>query len=169
MADAARGAQQIDGFEHVVQVVRRLAHAHEHHAFDRPAFAGQHHLSDDLATAQLALQTVSPGHAEQATHGTANLGGDTQTIARQQDALHRLAVIQFHQETNGASRARVFGAQAGQTGQFSVQFGQGLAQALGQKILGATVAGIDRQHARPGLEQALLVFLLGAQRTQTLA
>ena len=38
---AALGAEQLDGLEHVVQVVRRLAHAHEHDLPRRPAASGR--------------------------------------------------------------------------------------------------------------------------------
>ena len=98
MPDAAGGAEQVDGFEHVVEVVRRFAHAHEDDPLHRPAGAGQHHLGDDLGAGELAQQAVAPGHAEDAADRAADLGRHAQPVARQQHALDRLAVGEFDQQ-----------------------------------------------------------------------
>jgi hypothetical protein len=53
VADAACGAQQLDRFHHRLQVVRGLAHAHEHHLGDSAQRARQRHLRHDLGAAHL--------------------------------------------------------------------------------------------------------------------
>ena len=71
--DVAHRAQQLNGLHHRVQVVRGLAHAHEHHFFDRPERAGQRHLGHDLGAAHLPDQALTPGHAKHAAHRAAHL------------------------------------------------------------------------------------------------
>ncbi|MCY1222938.1 hypothetical protein D9M68_453150 [compost metagenome] len=108
MADAAIGAQQVDGFEHVIQVVRRLAHSHEHYLLHWPEAAGEGDLGDDLGTAHLAQQATLAGHAEHAAHCAADLGGNAKTVAGQQHAFHHLAVAQRHQQPGRTVDAGVF-------------------------------------------------------------
>jgi hypothetical protein len=98
VADAPVGAQQLDRLEHVVEIVGRFAHAHEHHPLDRAQGAGQRHLGDELGAAELAQQAVAAGHAEQAADGATDLGGNTESVTRQQHTLHRLTVRQRHQQ-----------------------------------------------------------------------
>ncbi len=75
--DAAIGAEQIDGFEYVVEVVCRLAHAHEHDFLHRAKAAGKGDLGDDFSATQLAQQAALASHAEQAAHRATDLAGYT--------------------------------------------------------------------------------------------
>ena len=111
MADGAAGAEQIDRLQHRVKIVGRLAHAHEHDLLHRPASAREHHLGHDLGAADLPDQTGAAGHAEDAADRTANLGGDTQTVPREQHALDGLAIPQPEEESLGAVFARMDRAQ----------------------------------------------------------
>ena len=52
------GAEQLDRLEHVVEVVRRLAHAHEHDLPHRRRRARERDLRDDLGAAELAQQAA---------------------------------------------------------------------------------------------------------------
>jgi hypothetical protein len=102
VADAALRAEQLDGLEHVVEVVRRLAHAHEHDLLHGAPRARQRHLRDDLGAADLAQQAVAAGHAEHAADRAADLRRHAQAVARQQHALHRLAVGELDEQARRA-------------------------------------------------------------------
>jgi hypothetical protein len=82
----------------VVQIVRRFAHAHEHHFLHRANTAGEHHLRHDLQAAHLTNQAALARHAEAAPHGTAYLRRHAERVARQQHAFDHLTVGQFHQQ-----------------------------------------------------------------------
>jgi hypothetical protein len=75
LADTAFGAEQVDRLQHVIQVVRRFAHAHEDHFLHRAKAPRQSHLGDDLGGAQLAQQAALAGHAEHAAHRATDLAG----------------------------------------------------------------------------------------------
>jgi hypothetical protein len=98
VADAAGGAEQVDGLEHIVHVVRRLAHAHEHHLAHLAPAPRQHHLGDDLGTAQLAQQAGASGHAKTAADRATDLGGHADTVARKQHAFNGLAIGQIEKQ-----------------------------------------------------------------------
>ena len=121
VADAARRAEQLDGIEHVVHVVRRLAHAHEDHLGHLAPRPGQHHLGDDLGAAELAQQAAAPGHAERAADGATDLARNTQAVTRQQHAFHGLAVGQFHQQARGTVGAVMPGSHPRQRAQIGGQ------------------------------------------------
>ena len=141
MADAAVGAEQVDGFEDVVEVVRRLAHAHEHHFLHRSPAARQDHLGDHLQTADLAQQAAAAGHAEHTADRAADLGRDAQPTARQQHAFHHLPVGQFHQQARRAVARRMLAVQAGDAFQFRGYLGQTMAHAQRQEVLGPLAGG----------------------------
>ena len=165
VADAAQRAQQLDGFEHVVQVVGRLAHAHEHHLGHRPALAGQHHLGHDLGAAQLADQPALSGHAKAAAHGAAQLAAHAQATARQQYGFHRLPIGQLHQQAL-AVFGRVGAGHAGQGVEIGHDLRQLGAHGLGQPVFGLAAAVVLRQRARPVAQQPLHVHGAGAQGLQ---
>ena len=73
MTDTAFEAEQFNGFYDVFEIVRRLAHAHEHDFFYRTQRSRQNHLSNNFSAAQLAQQAITAGHAEYAADGTTNL------------------------------------------------------------------------------------------------
>ena len=164
VADAAGRAEQVDGLEHGVEVVRRLAHAHEHHLVHAAARTGQRHLGDDLGTAQLAQQPALPGHAEPAADRAAHLRRHTQAVARQQHAFHGLAVGQLQQQTLRTILARMRGMQTRQRLQLGQQLRQRLAQRQWQEILDAAPAGVLRPGPRPVAQHTFLVRRLRAQR-----
>ena len=78
---AADRPEQLDRLEHIVEVVCRLAHPHEHHLAHRPEAASQHDLGQDLGAAKLPYQALAPRHAEDAADRAADLGGHAQSIA----------------------------------------------------------------------------------------
>ncbi len=75
-------SQHIDCFQHVVQIVCRFAHTHEHDFAYFAAFARQHHLRHDLRAVELTNQTIATAHAEHATHSAPHLRRDAQAPAR---------------------------------------------------------------------------------------
>ena len=160
VADAAGGAEQFDGFEHVVQVVRRLAHAHEHDFFHRLPLAREHHLGDDLGAAELAQQAALAGHAESAAHRTADLRRHAHAAARQQHAFHRLAVRERHQPPRGTVLAGMLGAHACQRLQLESQPRQGAAHRFRRRLGG--LEALERPGVGPGPQQRLDMPRLGA-------
>ncbi|MCY1543727.1 hypothetical protein D9M68_795560 [compost metagenome] len=126
MADIACGAEQVDGFEHVVEVVRRFTHAHEDDFLHRAQTPRQHDLGEDFHARDLADQTALASHAEAAADRAADLGGDAEPVARQQHAFHHLSVGEFNEQAR-AVVAGVLGADAGEAVQFCRQGRHGVA------------------------------------------
>ena len=157
----ADGAEQIDGIHRCVQVVRGLAHAHEHDFFDRPQCAGQHHLRHDLGTAHLPDQAFSPGHAKHTAHGTAHLRRHTHAVAGQQHAFHGLAIVQTHQQTGRTVLPRMLLAQRGQARQSMAQSRQRIAHSGGHETLQRSSPAVLRFGLRPQPEHTLFVALIG--------
>jgi hypothetical protein len=110
VADAAGGAEQVDRLEHRVEVVRRLAHAHEDDLRHRPQAARERDLGDDLGAAELALEAADAGHAEGAADRAADLRRDAQPPARQQHRFDAGAVGEADEEA--AQRRRADGVSA---------------------------------------------------------
>ncbi|MNJ73919.1 hypothetical protein D3C77_707790 [compost metagenome] len=54
VAYSALGAQQLDGLQNILQIVCRLAHAHEHHFLYGPKAASKGDLRNDLGAGELA-------------------------------------------------------------------------------------------------------------------
>jgi hypothetical protein len=125
----------------------------------------QGHLGDDLGAAHLAQQAALAGHAEQATDGAADLGGHAQAVARQQHALHHLAVVQLHQQAHRTVGGRVLGAHPGQAFQFLTQLRQAIAHGQRQEVLGvlAAGAGVQRLALQPGAHHPATVGGQGAE------
>ena len=78
---------------HRVEVVERLAHAHQHEVGDQPLLvrlaapvaevvAGDHDLADDLGGGQVAHQPLGAGVAEGAGQRAADLAMETQSVPR---------------------------------------------------------------------------------------
>ncbi len=82
------------GPQHVVQVVHRLAHAHEDHVLDRLAKGVPSHqnLGHDLSGVQVAQVAEPRGLAEGATHLAAHLGRHAQRLVRPHGDHDRLAL-----------------------------------------------------------------------------
>ena len=169
MADAALDAEQLDRRQHVVEVVCRLAHAHEDDLAHRAPHARQHHLRDDFGAAELAQQPALAGLAEHATDGAAELCRDAHAVARQQHAFHRLAVGEFDQQARRAVGAGVSGAQPRERFQFGEQGRQGRARFERQEVFGPAFAAALRQRVRPQAQHAVLVAWFGAMSAQALA
>jgi hypothetical protein len=171
VADAARGAEQLDRVEHVVEVVRGLAHAHEHHLVDRAPRARQRHLRHDLGAAELAREPALARLAEHAAHRAAHLGGHAQAVAlagcRQQHGLDGLPVGQRDQQARRAVGRRVLGLQAGERREFVAQRRQRVAQGLRQVMLDAAPAGGLRLGLDPAAQHVLLVRGVGAEGAVT--
>ena len=166
--DGALGAEQLDGLDHRVEVVRRLAHAHEHHLVHPAQPARERDLGDDLGAAELAQQAVLAGHAEHAAHRAAELGGHAQPVARQQHALHGLAIGELDQQA-GAVLARVFRAHPRERTQRRLEFRECGLQCLGQAVGFGARTSVQRQALQPRAQQAGLVAGAGAERAQALA
>jgi hypothetical protein len=158
--------------------VGRFAHAHEYHLAHRAAFAREHHLGDDLGAAELAQQAVAAAHAEHTAHGTTHLRRNAQAAARQQHALHHLAVTQFHQQpcdafVIGKSAQRhvggIFIAQPRQSMQLRLDGGQLIAQRKRKESLCGTVLPVVRADLTPAAQQAIFVARLGTEIAQALA
>ena len=169
MADIALRAQQLNRFQHVVEIVGRFAHAHEHHLAHGAAFAREHHLGHDLGAAELAQQAVAAAHAEHTSHGTTHLRRNAQAAARQQHAFHHLAIGQFHQQPCDAFSGGMFTAQARQSIQFRFNGGQLVAQRKRKESLCGTALPVVRADLAPAAQQTIFVARLGAEITQALA
>ncbi len=86
--DALVVGQDVDGLGDVVQIVQRLAHAHEHDVRELALLArrgplgevvaGHLDLGHDLGRRQVAHQGLGPGVAEGAVQGAAHLAGDAE-------------------------------------------------------------------------------------------
>ncbi len=159
-------AEQFDRVEHLLQVVRRLAHAHQDHLADGAQAARERHLGDDLGRVELAQQAAATGHAEDATDGTAELGRDAYAVARQQHALDQLAIGQAHQQPFGSIRIGVARVQGGQRGKLLFELGQQRAHASRHEVIEPTPAGILRQGIAPQPQHALQVLGFGTGRDQ---
>jgi hypothetical protein len=162
VADAAGGAEQVDGLEHVVHVVRRLAHAHEHHLAHLAPAPRQHHLGDDLGTAELAQQAAAPGHAKTAADGAADLGRHAHAVARQQHAFHGLAIGQFEQAGAPTHRRRMLGAHPRQAIELAPSAGKAARSVAGKKSAAGTGPLIQRPAAGPGAQDAFGMDRSGA-------
>src|SRR5262249_51904940 len=81
--NANRLDQQSHGFHEVVVVQERLALAHEDQIYavalqvDLLIVEDSKYLTDDFASAEVALESEQRGHAESTLHGATNLAGDT--------------------------------------------------------------------------------------------
>ena len=169
VADAALGAEQIDGFEHVLEIVRRLAHAHENHLLHRAHAPRQHHLGQDLHAGDLPDQAALAGHAEATAHRAADLGRDAKPIARQQHAFHHLPVGQFDQQAR-AIVAGMLGSDAGQAVQLRRQGGHGVAQRQRQEVLGVAPprALVQRLALQPDAHEPAAMHGQGIKGGETL-
>jgi hypothetical protein len=136
VADAAGRAEQVDRVEHVVEVVRGLAHAHEHdllHGAPRPR---ERHLRDDLGAADVALQALPTGHAEHAADGATDLRRHAQPAARQQHALDGLTVREIDEEPHRAVLAGMLGPHARERREFVRDVGSAARSCAGRKLSG---------------------------------
>ncbi|ODV17136.1 MAG: hypothetical protein ABT25_30115 [Variovorax sp. SCN 67-20] len=157
VAHIAHGAEQFDGFQHVVEVVRRFAHAHEHHLAHRPAHARERHLGNDLGAAHLPQQAVAARHAELAPDGAADLRRNAEAVTRQQHAFDGLAVRQRHQQPLGAIGARMDRVDARQPCQFGLDGRQGFHQRRREETRRQAPAAVARQRMGPQPQDPLLV------------
>jgi hypothetical protein len=139
-----------------------LAHAHEHHLLHRAPAARERHLGDDLGAAQLAQQTIAPGHAEHAADRAAHLRRHAQSVARQQHALHGLAVGQLHQQALGAVVGGVGRTHLRERAVVTDQRGQRVAQRQRQEVRGTPRAAVGRQRLQPVAQHQRLVRRAGA-------
>ncbi len=169
VTDIALRAQEVDGLQHVVQVVSRFAHAHEDDLAHRAAAARQNHLGDDLGALDLTQQALATGHTEHAADCAADLGGHAQAVAREQHALHGLPVGEIDQQALGAILRGVHGAHARQGFEFLREFRQGLAQGLRHEILEPATAAILRLGLRPPTQHPFFVHGSRAQGAQSLS
>ncbi len=164
VADAAVRAEQVDGFEHVVEIVCGLAHAHEYHLLYRAEASGEGDLGNNLGTAQLTQQSALAGHAEHTANGAADLTGHAQAVARQQYAFHHLPIGQLHQQARRTVGRWMFGTQPRQSVDLGAQRRQPCAHAQRQEVLGLLLAtaDIERQTLEPGTGHSPDMTGLGA-------
>ena len=65
--------EHFDGLGHLVVIVERLAHAHEHGVGEFVGVANRYELVEDVADEGLPLESSAAGHAELAVHAAAGL------------------------------------------------------------------------------------------------
>ena len=66
--EAPRCGEHVDGGEHGVKIVERLAHAHEHDVGEGVALGYGQNLVDNLRGGKVAVEALAAGHAEGAAH-----------------------------------------------------------------------------------------------------
>jgi hypothetical protein len=168
VADVAQRAEQLDRLEHVVQVVGRLAHAHEHHLFHRPqplrASATWATISalpswrsrPSRPVMQKVQPTAQPTWVD--THRPP-------AAAARSPPPGRRPVRQQQPGSRPRRRARCAGARARA---FLRERGQGVAQFKREEILRPAAAEVERQRARPVAQHERFVRRLGADCAQAL-
>ena len=70
--------QYVDGADHGLKVVGRLAHPHEYHVGQLGRLVDREYLVDDLCGRQIAVESLPPGHAEGAVHAASGLRADAE-------------------------------------------------------------------------------------------
>jgi len=100
MSNVAQRTQHVDGLEHIVQIVSRLSHAHEHHLFDRAMKPRKGHLRHNFSAAHLSDQALFARHAKDTANGATDLGRDAHTIARQAHCFNGLPIVQGKKPTH---------------------------------------------------------------------
>ena len=169
VADAAAGAEQVDRFEHGLEVVRRLAHAHEDDLGHRSQAPRERDLGDDLRAAQLPLEAADAGHAEDAADGAADLARHAEAAARQQHGFDRAAVGEADEQAARPVGAGVVGAQHGERVQLGLEGRQRFTQRARQEVFRPAPAVRLRLRTRPLAQHAFLVHRLRAEPAQALA
>jgi hypothetical protein len=157
VADAAAGAEQLDRLEHGVEVVRRLAHAHEDDLRHRRAGARERDLRDDLGAAELALEAARPSCRTRSR--PRSRPGSTRTGRRAAAARPRPSGRR-RGRPGGArepSALGVIAAQHRQRAQIGLERGQRVAQRERQEVFGPLPSARLRLGARPLAQHALLV------------
>ena len=74
------GGQDLNAFKHFIEVVERLSHAHVDDIGDLLPLRNAADLVDDFTGSELPLEPLFPCHAKQATHFTAHLRGDADSL-----------------------------------------------------------------------------------------
>lgn len=96
-----RSSQHLDGFQHLVDVIHRLAHAHKHEIRQRLALGDRENLVDDTRSREIAVETLSSRHAKTAAHLAARLRRNAERSAvtvRDIDRLHVATASTARQE-----------------------------------------------------------------------
>ncbi len=165
VAYAPIGAQNVYRLEHVVQVVRRLAHPHENHFLHCPDAPRQRDLGDDFRTAELAQQPALARHAKDTANRTSDLARNAQSITRQQDALHHLPIGQGDEQPRRAIRSGVLRTHPREAIQRLLDPWQAIADRQREEIFTALMAcaGIQRLPVEPGTGQPSDMDRLGAE------
>lgn len=90
--ETPRSGEYLDGAQHLVHIVHRFAHAHEHYVGQRLRVRYGEYLVDDAGRAQVAVIALTPCHAESAPHPAPRLGGDAESGAVAVGDIHGLYV-----------------------------------------------------------------------------
>ena len=72
------GGENFNHFQHGVDVVEGLAHAHKHDVGERMGLRYAQHLVDDLVGCEIAVKALTTGHTKIAVHAASLLRGDAQ-------------------------------------------------------------------------------------------
>ncbi len=168
MGNEPFASEQIDGREHVVEVVRGLAHAHEHDLAHAAQRSRQRHLGHDFRASEVSLQTIASGHAERTTDRTAHLRRNAQALFGQQHAFDGLAIGELEEQALGAVLGRVARAQAGKAAELVRDSGQRIAQRTRQERLGRARSRVERERPGPRPQHQPRVARLGAERRKAL-
>ncbi len=76
-----RGGEYLDSAHHRIKIVSRFTHPHEHHVGQTFRLFDRQYLVNYLSCRQIAVKTLSAGHAEGAVHAASGLRADTQRAA----------------------------------------------------------------------------------------
>ena len=99
---ALRRTDRLQGKVEMIEVVQRLAHAHDNDVADTTTVlaAGDDYLVDDFRRTQVADKTLPASGAEDATNRAADLGADAGSRpprGANQDAFNGVAVVELEQ------------------------------------------------------------------------
>lgn len=90
--EAPRSGEYLDGAQHLVHIVHRFTHAHEHYVGQRLRVRYGEYLIDDAGRTQVAVIALTSCHAEPAPHPAPRLGGDAESGAVAVGDIHGLYV-----------------------------------------------------------------------------
>ena len=139
--------EYLNHLEHVVEVVERLSHAHEHDIGELLGLWHAQHLVDDLIGGEVAMESLPARHAEVAVHAASLLRRDAQcgaVILGDVDALNGLVATGVEEifHCSVFARLRTLGTVESHTVLIGKQFFVGLGD-VAHLVKGCHALGID--------------------------
>lgn len=89
-AETPVSRKHLDGLHHVAEVVKRLAHSHKDGVRQLRGLVDGDELGKDVRRGEIAVESLTSGHAEAAAHPAAGLRGDTEGLSVVIGNHHRL-------------------------------------------------------------------------------